>query len=81
MDILTIWMGFLLLVYGLYALLLRLLGRVRMFRKLNPMKKSYGNKTGTIIHFVLYILVPIVMGIGMIWAGLHGVGFIRVFTK
>jgi hypothetical protein len=81
MDIPTISIGFLVLVYGIYALISSVRGERGMFRKLEHMKKKWGNRTGTTIHFAVCILVPILLGIIIIWAGLNGAGLIWVYTK
>jgi hypothetical protein len=34
-----------------------------MFRKLEPMQRQWGEKLGTVIHFIGYVITPLILGI------------------
>ena len=34
-----------------------------MFRKLEPMQRQWGDKLGTVLHFIGYVITPIIFGI------------------
>lgn len=55
--------GILALLYGLYTIYLRARKDSKAWGKLEKMKDFYGEKTGAIIHFISYTVVPIVFGI------------------
>ena len=55
--------GILALLYGLYTIYLRVRKDSKAWSKLEKMKEFYGEKIGTIIHFISYTVVPIVIGI------------------
>ena len=55
--------GILALLYGLYSIYLRVRKDLKAWSKLEKMKEFYGEKIGTIIHFISYTVVPIVIGI------------------
>lgn len=43
----------------------------KMFAKKEAMKKAFGEKAGTIVHFAAYAVVPLVIGIVLIMKGLR----------
>jgi hypothetical protein len=56
------FLGVFLLVLGIVSLIGRIFTIERLFWKLDKMKAFWGDKRGTIIHFVGYTIVPIVVG-------------------
>jgi hypothetical protein len=72
-DIVTILVGALAIGYGLFVLVLRLKGHDDKFRKLAPMRKFWGPKLGSSIHYVSYAGLPIVLGTALIVAGAMGI--------
>jgi hypothetical protein len=71
MDLLTLGLGVILTLYGIWTLVLRTT-RPEKFRKLGPMKDKWGNRAGFLLHFFSYTLLPVVIGIYLILAGLEG---------
>lgn len=56
--------GFFALGFGLFTLLIRILKREdKFFSKYNAMIAAYGNRTGAMIHVFAYTIVPIVVGV------------------
>ena len=72
MNFFTLGLGILALGYGLYTLYARI-GNQKEFGKLDAMKKTWGPKTGVVIHFLAYTILPIILGIILIFSGLKGV--------
>lgn len=77
MDPITVGIGALALILAVYSGVVRFVNPGQ-FKKLEPMKKLYGNAAGNTIHFVAYVLVPFAFGIAMISAGLKGISFFQI---
>jgi hypothetical protein len=71
MNLTTILVGVAAVAYGLYAAWARR-KTPEKFRKLEPMKKFWGERGGLAVHFVGYTVVPIVFGVALIVAGVRG---------
>lgn len=63
MDLKNFILGFVLCVYAVIVTVLRIKGNQKYFRKLEPMKKFWGNRLGLIIHTVGYIVIPAIAGV------------------
>lgn len=72
MDTLSIIIGSAAVIFGLATAVLRLT-RPGMFRKLEAMKKTWGETTGAVMHWIAYTILPILVGSAFIVAGLKGV--------
>ena len=57
------------LLYGLYTVYVRFTDPTKL-GKLEPMRKQWGETAGTVVHVVGYTIMPIVLGILLIRAGL-----------
>lgn len=44
-----------------------------LFKKLEAMKKSFGERNGYMIHFAAYTAMPLILGILVLRAGLKGI--------
>lgn len=75
MNVGTIAIGLLAIVYGLYTLVLRKKAPEK-FGKLVAMQRAWGEKPGLILHWVGYTLVPILVGISFVVTGMHGGSFV-----
>jgi len=69
----TVLVGVAAIGYGVYTAWARRT-RPEQFRKLEPMKKLWGEKAGPIVHIVGYTVAPIVIGIVLVVRGLQGAG-------
>lgn len=74
MDYLTLTLGILAAGYGIFSCIMRF-AKPSMFKKLEPMKEKWGEKAGNTIHFFSYVIVPVVIGILLIFAGINGISF------
>ena len=74
MDFTSIAIGMAGLLFGAYTIYTRLTNPDK-FRKLQAMKENFGEKSGSLIHFVFYSLVPIIFGVVMVFSGYKGVSF------
>lgn len=79
MNPITIIIGLVFCGYGIMVLKLRLQGRDEKFKKLGPMRKVYGEKLGSLIHYLGYGIIPLLFGVWIIIAGTKGVEVFRVF--
>ena len=77
MNPMTVGLGALIVAYGCYTAYARVKAP-HQFHKLDAMKKFWGESAGVAIHFVGYTVVPIVVGIAMIIAGMNGLSIIDV---
>ena len=78
MNLLTIAIGLLPCAYAFYVLTLRLQRKDEKFKKLGPMKRKFGDKAGSIIHYVGYFLIPLIIGIVIIVSGIAGLDIVEV---
>ena len=60
------YLGIFFLIFGIISLIGRIFKIKKMFWKLEPMKQFWGDRVGSIIHFIGYIVIPIVFGIFLI---------------
>ena len=81
MDFITIGIGLLPVLYGIYILVLRLQGKNEKLKKLEPMKKFWGERLGPLIHIVAYVIAPITIGVVIIIAGVNGTSIIQFFSN
>lgn len=71
MNPVTVLIGILAIGFGAYTAWARA-AKPGQFKKLEPMKKFWGEKAGMAIHFVAYTAVPIMFGIVIVITGLNG---------
>jgi len=76
LNLLTIGIGLLPCIYALYVLVFRLKGKDEKFVKLQPMKEKFGVTAGSIIHYVGYVVMPLIVGISIVIFGLQGMSII-----
>lgn len=72
MDPVTVGIGGLAIGFGGYTFFLRTSNPSKL-KKLQPMQDKWGEQTGLVIHTVAYSLVPVGLGVAMVFAGLSGV--------
>lgn len=58
----TVGFGIFLILVGMVDLYLYLDKKQHKFRKYEPMKKFWGEKVGPRIHFVSYVIIPLIIG-------------------
>jgi len=71
MDPVTTGIGALILAFGLFSAIMRLV-KPGMFKKLEPMKEKFGPAAGSAIHFIAYAIIPLAAGTILIIAGMLG---------
>ncbi len=71
MNIVTIIIGFAFAAYGIFSGIMRV-KNPGYFKKLEPMKRAYGEKAGNIVHFIGYVLIPVLFGLVLILSGITG---------
>ena len=81
MNLTTVAIGLLPCAYAFFVLTLRLKGKDDKFRKLGPMKERFGEKTGSMIHYIGYVAVPFICGIIVICAGFAGFSIIDIVAS
>ncbi len=79
MNLITIIIGLVFCGYGIMVIRLRLLGKDEKFKKLGPMRKVYGEKAGSIIHYIGYGIIPFLFGVWIIIAGSRGTEVFNIF--
>lgn len=77
MNFTTIAVGAFAIVYGLAVLALRARGREAAFGKLALLKERFGAEAGSRIHFAGYVVLPLVLGVALVTAGLLGANIFR----
>ena len=65
-----ITLGTFLVLMGFFTLSARLFKFETLFWKLEPMQKYWGDRTGSIVHALAYIVLPILCGLIFIASGL-----------
>lgn len=71
MNIVTVIVVFCFFGYGIFSGIMRV-KKPEYFKKLEPMKRAYGAKAGNVVHFIGYVVIPIVFGIVLMVSGLTG---------
>lgn len=71
MDPVTVAVGVLAICFGAYTVWARST-RPEQFKKLEPMKKLWGEKAGLAVHFVAYTALPVGFGIMLVMQGMNG---------
>lgn len=71
MNYITMAIGALAFGYGIFSGIMRK-KKPSWFRKLEPMKRRYGEKAGSILHFFGYVVMPILIGLIFLFAGYNG---------
>lgn len=71
MNLVTVVIGILAAGFGVYTAWARVV-KPGQLKKLEPMKKFWGEKTGVVIHFVAYTAIPVLFGIVIVIKGLNG---------
>ena len=71
MNYISIIIGALFIGYGIFSGIMRV-KNPSYFKKLEPMKRAYGERAGNIVHFVGYVLIPIIFGIVLVHSGNTG---------
>ncbi len=71
MNPLTVLTGILAIGVGAYTARARV-AKPEQLKKLEPMKKFWGEKAGNAIHFVAYTAIPVLFGIVLVIKGLNG---------
>lgn len=72
MNPVTLGIGCLALGYGIFTAVWRVI-HPEKFKKLEAMKRQWGEKGGMAVHVIGYTLLPVVIGIGLIYGGYRGV--------
>lgn len=68
-------------IYAVWVLIARLQGQDDKFRKLAPMKQFWGPQLGSAVHYLGYVVVPFLVGIGIIFAGFRGVSLLELIVS
>jgi hypothetical protein len=71
MNPVTVLVGVVAIGYGLYSAWARR-AKPEQFKKLEPMKKFWGERGGQAVHVISYTVMPIVIGIFLVLSGLQG---------
>lgn len=72
MDPVTVGVGVLAIGFGGYMFFVRTTDPSKL-KKLKPMQDKWGEQTGLIVHTVAYSLIPVALGVAMLFAGFSGV--------
>ncbi len=56
-------LGVLAAAFGCFTVFCYVTRNEKVFAKKEAMKKAYGEKAGTVIHFVSYAVIPLVIGV------------------
>ncbi|MDH5718039.1 MAG: hypothetical protein OEZ22_10420 [Spirochaetia bacterium] len=71
MNYFSISAGVIAIGYSIYTVFIRK-NNPEKFKKLEPMKKFWGEKLGIVIHFIGYTVTPLIVGIIFIHKGING---------
>lgn len=72
MNLRLIIIGLIFSGYGIFSGVIRV-KKPEYFKKLEPMIKAYGDKIGNRVHFIGYVIVPVIFGFVLIISGITGV--------
>jgi len=71
-NYITIGIGVLMVMFAVYVMYLRFNNDNAKLGKLVKMKEMWGEKKGSVFHYIGYVLVPILLGIVFIALGFMG---------
>lgn len=71
MNVTTVLVGVAAIAYGAYTAWARR-AKPEQFKKIEPMKRVWGDTGGQVVHFIGYTLVPIIVGVILVLSGLRG---------
>jgi hypothetical protein len=80
MDLVTITIGVVISLYGIYTLMMRIKSPEK-FGKLSAMKDKFGDTAGNTIHIIAYTVLPIVSGVLVVFAGFKGQSIIEIIRS
>ena len=63
------WFGIFFIVVGCISLVAYAMGSKKLFWKRDYYIKRWGPKLGKVLHFISYVVVPILIGLYMIFIG------------
>ncbi len=80
MQYTTLALGTAIIFFGCYTALMSIKSPDDLIR-LKYMKAKLGIKAGTIIHFVAYVIVPLIFGYFIVRAGIDGLTITQFITE
>jgi len=78
MNLLTLGIGIVVLCFGVISGILWF-KKPGIFKKLEPMKKRWGNRVGSILHISAYVIIPLIFGVIVVIAGVYGIDIMALF--
>jgi len=79
MQYTTLALGTAIIIYAIYIAVTSLNSPDELV-KLKYMRSKFGIKTGTIVHSLVYIIVPFIFGCFVINAGIDGISITQFIT-
>lgn len=79
MQYTTVALGAAIIVFGIYTAMTSIKTPDALI-KLKYMRKKLGMKTGTTVHTVAYVVVPLIFGYFVLSAGIDGVTITKLIT-
>ncbi|NLW47170.1 MAG: hypothetical protein GXY86_07530 [Firmicutes bacterium] len=79
MNPITILIGLAFSGYGFMVLRFRLQGKDEKFSKLGLLREKFGEKAGSLVHYIGNGIVPLILGGWFIIAGIKGIEVFKVF--
>ncbi|MEM9773350.1 MAG: hypothetical protein AAF902_02135 [Chloroflexota bacterium] len=76
MDSLTVVMGVVVILYGAFMLYTRFTNPTKL-GKLEAMQARWGEAAGGTLHLIAYDIVPTLVGVAILFAGLSGVSIME----
>ncbi len=80
MDLLTLSLGCVVVLFGLYTLIVRIKAPDK-FAKLSAMKEKFGSNLGIAIHTFAYTIIPLIFGGVLINAGINGISIMQFMAS
>lgn len=78
MNAITVSVGVLVCGYAVWVLAMRLGGKDDLFKKLEPMRRFWGPRLGSAIHYAGYVAAPFAVGVALIVAGIKGIDLLTL---
>lgn len=80
MNIITISIGTIIAVFGLYTFYVRIKTPEKL-GKLQAMKEKFGSRVGTAIHTIAYSVIPLILGGTVMIAGVKGITIMQFIAS
>jgi len=79
LDLITVGIGIVILWFGIFNTMLRQRSPEKL-KALVSMKQRFGDKPAQFLHLLAYSIIPIILGVLLLFSGLNGRSLIQLIA-